>query len=154
MDKEKKQQMILIVLIPLFLIGLIYMRSQKKPGQAVEGAKGQKELFKPDVLIEAMPAPKAIFDSVYTPSKEDPFKNLLQLYLYNMRKVKPKEKTSLPLPKFTIEGIIWNANMPQAIVNGQVVRIGDTIEGVRIVKIEKQGITIDYNGESVLIERR
>jgi hypothetical protein len=43
--------------------------------------------------------------------------------------------------------------MPQAIVNGQVVRIGDTIAGVKITKIEKQGITIDYSGESVLIKR-
>ena len=156
MNKEKKQQMILIVLIPIFLIGLIYMRSQQKPGQTAAGVGAGGELFKPDALTEAVPTPKAAFDSAYTPSEEDPFKNLLELYLYNMRKAKvqPKKEMLLPLPKLTIEGMIWNTNMPQAIVNGQVVRIDDTIEGVRIVKIEKQGITVDHNGESVLIERR
>ena len=154
MDKEKKQQMILIVLIPVFLLGLIYMRSQQKPGQTIAGSTSQKEAFKPDTLIEVMPAPKAVFDSVYAPSKEDPFKNLLRLYLYNMRKVKPVVKTTLPLPKLAIEGMIWNTNMPQAIVNGHIVGIGDTIGGVRIVKIEKQGITIDYDGELVLIQSK
>ena len=153
MNKEKKQQIILIVLIPVFLVGLIYMRSQQKPGQTIAGSTSQKEAFKPDATIGLIPVPKDVFDSVYTPSKEDPFKNLLELYLYNMRKVKPAEKTSLPLPTLNIEGIVWNTNMPQAIVNGKVVRIGDTIEGVRIVKIEKQGITIDYSGEFVLIKR-
>jgi len=146
--------MILIVLIPVFLLGLIYMRSQQKPGQTIAGGASQKEAFKPDARMGLIPAPKAVFHSVYTSSKEDPFKNLLQLYLYNMRKVKPVVKTTLPLPKLAIEGMIWNTNMPQAIVNGHVVRIGDTTEGVRIVKIEKQGITIDYNGESVLIQRK
>jgi hypothetical protein len=153
MNKEKKQQIILIVLIPVFLAILIYTRMQKGPGQMSVNGMAQEELITPDASIDAIPGPKTDFSSEYTFVKEDPFKNLLELRLYQMRKAKPVEKSALPIPKLTIEGIIWNTYMPQAIVNGQVVRIGDTVSGVKIAKIEKQGITIDYNGETVLIKR-
>jgi hypothetical protein len=151
-DKDKKQQIILIVLIPVFLIGLIYMRSRQRQGGFV-GPMLQQQVFEPDASIDAMPGPKTDFNSGYIPAREDPFKNLFELHLYRTRKVKPKEKLVVPLPEFTIEGIIWNTYMPQAIVNGQVVKIGDVIEGVTIVNIEKQGITIDYGGEIALIRR-
>ena len=153
MNKEKKQQIILIVLILLFLLGLIYMRFQQRPGHTAAGLKSQEQILKQDVSIEELSVSGAVFDSLYAASKEDPFKNLLQLYLYQMREAMPKEKATLPLPELTVEGIIWNTHMPQAIVNGDVVRIGDTIAGVTITNIEKQGITIDYSGESVLIKR-
>jgi hypothetical protein len=153
MNKEKKQQVILIVLIPVFLVGLIYMRMQKGPGQASVRGMASEEIIIPDASIDAMPGPKTDFTSEYSPSGQDPFKDLLQLYLYQMREAMPKEKATLPLPALTIEGIIWNTHMPQAIVNGDVVRIGDTIAGVTITNIEKQGITIDYSGEPVLIKR-
>jgi hypothetical protein len=152
MNKDKKQQIILIVLIPVFLVSLIYMRMQKGPGQASVKGMAPEEMIILDTSIDAMPGPKTDFISEYS-SGQDPFKNLLQLYLYQTRKAKPVEKAILPLPKLMIEGIIWNTHMPQAIVNGQVVRIGDTVSGVKIMKIEKQGITIDYSGESVLIKR-
>jgi hypothetical protein len=152
MDKEKKQQIILIVLIPVFLVSLIYMRTRNKKGLSVS-PELQQQALKPDASIDAIPGPATDFYSEYTFVKDDPFKNLLELHLYQMRKIKPIEKSALPLPKLTIEGIIWNTYMPQAIVNGRVVRIGDTIEGVLVVNIEKQGITIDYNGEILLIKR-
>jgi hypothetical protein len=172
MNKEKKEQIILIVLIPVFLIGLIYMRSQQasKPAHIVTEAGGHA--LEPgmeageSVLIgsgaaDIIPAPVSIESSFYKPPASDPFKNLVQLYLYNIQKEaktksepKPKERIMLPLPRLNIEGMIWNTPMPQAIINGRIVRIGDIIEGVKIVKIEKQGITIDYNNELVLIERK
>jgi hypothetical protein len=151
-DKEKKQQIILIVLIPVFLIGLIYMRSQQRQGGSVDPML-QQQALEPDASIDAMPGPKTDFSSEYIFTEEDPFKNLFELHFYRMRKVKPKEKLVVPLPELTIEGIIWNTYMPQAIVNGQVVKIGDVIKGVTIVNIEKEGITIDHSGEIALIRR-
>jgi hypothetical protein len=151
-DKEKKQQIILIILIPVFLIGLIYMRSQQGQGEGA-GSMPQQQVIEQDESIDAMPGPKTDFNSEYIPASEDPFKNLFELHLYRARKVKPKEKLAVPLPVLTIEGIIWNTHMPQAIVNGQVVKIGDVIEGVTIVNIEKQGITVDHSGEIALIRR-
>jgi hypothetical protein len=155
MDKAKKEQIILVILVPVFLLGLLYMRSQQNPSKTQANLGGLKQTAAPDRFIESMPGPGPVEDSVYQASKQDPFKNLLQAYLYDMRKAKPQQQVeALPLPTITIEGIVWNSPMPQAIVNRKVVRIGDYIDDFEIVDISRDGITIDYNGEQVLIERR
>jgi hypothetical protein len=56
-----------------------------------------------------------------------------------------------PLPRLNIQGIVWGGELPQAIINGQVVKIGDRIEGVRIVDISKEGISVFYSGRQQLI---
>lgn len=54
-----------------------------------------------------------------------------------------KEKA---LPSLTVQGIIWGGSFPQAIINGKVVKIGDVIEGVDIVNISKEGVTVLFAG--------
>lgn len=49
-----------------------------------------------------------------------------------------------PLPSLTIQGIVWGGNMPQAIINNKVVEIGDALDGVRIVDINQEGVTVFY----------
>lgn len=42
----------------------------------------------------------------------------------------------------TVQGLIWGGELPQAIVNGTVVKVGDTIGGARIISIDKNGVTV------------
>jgi len=51
----------------------------------------------------------------------------------------PKEK---PLPTLKIQGIIWGGRIPQAIINNKVVKMGDVIEGVKVVNINKDGVIV------------
>lgn len=55
------------------------------------------------------------------------------------------EKQGKPLPAFNIQGIIWGGKLKQAIINNRVLKIGDEIEGAKIVAIEKEGITFLYD---------
>lgn len=41
-----------------------------------------------------------------------------------------------------LQGMIWGGPVPQAIINGEVVTVGDKIDGVEIMKIEKEGVTL------------
>ena len=50
-----------------------------------------------------------------------------------------------PLPPLNVLGMIWGGNFPQAIINNRIVKLGDTVEGVRIKEINKDGITVIYN---------
>jgi hypothetical protein len=45
-----------------------------------------------------------------------------------------------------INGIVWNTDLPQAIVNDRVVRIGEDLQGAKIVAIKKEGIEVVHNG--------
>ena len=49
-----------------------------------------------------------------------------------------------PLPSLQIQGIVWGGGFPQAIINNKVVRVGDTIEGVRITDINKSGVIVFF----------
>jgi hypothetical protein len=56
------------------------------------------------------------------------------------------------LPPFTITGVIWNSDRPQAIINGQVVDVGDTVSNTKIVAIKKDGIDVLVEGVTMTID--
>lgn len=53
-----------------------------------------------------------------------------------------QEIAGKPLPPLVIQGVIWGGSLPQAIINNKVVKAGDIIEGVRVISIDKAGITL------------
>lgn len=56
-----------------------------------------------------------------------------------------QEIAIIPPPMLEINGIVWNTKKPQAIINDQVVVIGDTIENSKIVDIRKDGVDVIFN---------
>lgn len=85
----------------------------------------------------------------YKSSKlRDPFRTYL---IKEEPKPVPQEnvdltKPQLDLNKLQVQGIIWGGNIPQAIINNNVLTIGNLIEGAEILSIEKKGITLSFNG--------
>ena len=57
-----------------------------------------------------------------------------------------------PLPDFNVEGYVWGSSIPQAIIEGGVYSEGDMVKGAKIVKIDKTGITLFYNGKNYLVK--
>lgn len=55
-------------------------------------------------------------------------------------------------PRFTIQGVIWNTDTPQAIVDNVVVGIGGVIKEAYIVDITKEGIKILYQDTLFFVE--
>ena len=154
MDKKKREQMILVVLIPILFIGLLYMRSQQK-SKATDIVQNELTIAQEDSLIDELPMPKTIEEISYKKTEKDPLKNIFAQFLERLRRRVPeKEIEKFSIPDLNIEGLIWNSDMPQAIINGSVVKIGDYIEGVKIVGIDKKGITIEHEGQKVLISKK
>jgi hypothetical protein len=50
------------------------------------------------------------------------------------------------LPLLIVQGIIWEGNPKQAIINNNVVKVGDTLESVDIVDISKEGVIVLFAG--------
>ena len=53
---------------------------------------------------------------------------------------------TVTMPTLTVQGIFWGTTPHRAIVNDQILTEGDTIEGVRIVSIDRQGIAVEFHG--------
>ncbi|MBL8013296.1 MAG: hypothetical protein JNN05_05560 [Candidatus Omnitrophica bacterium] len=50
-----------------------------------------------------------------------------------------------------VKGMVWNTASPQAIINNQILKVGDEVQGMQILSIESTGIelstkTVDANG--------
>lgn len=41
-----------------------------------------------------------------------------------------------------LEGIIWNEQVPKAIISGEIVAVGDFVEGSKIIAIEKDKVIL------------
>lgn len=51
-------------------------------------------------------------------------------------------------PDLKVQGMVWNSDMPQAIINNQVFNVGDEIEGAKIVEINKNGVRLIFKTKS------
>ena len=60
---------------------------------------------------------------------------------------------SLPakLGSLRLQGIVWGARFPQAIINGEVLKIGDSLDGIRIVDIDKHGVRLFLDGKNYIL---
>jgi len=155
MIKTKKEQIILIVLIPVFLFALLYLRTRGNRVEKVKLIMTEQE-NKIESVLGKIPKPDGPPNITYEAGPRDPLTNMLKVHIYKLmqdRSGLPSGK-ELPLPALSIEGLIWNTRIPQAIINGKVVRVGDVIEDVKILKIDKEGIEVEYQGESAFISKR
>ena len=89
----------------------------------------------------------------YTSSNlRDPFENLLEKEKEQQQQVVQHNKPQMimqpmkvkPLPEIKLNGVMWGGLTPQAIINNKVVKVGDIIDGMKILSISKSGIKVLY----------
>ncbi|MDD5476603.1 MAG: hypothetical protein PHG87_00105 [Candidatus Omnitrophica bacterium] len=59
------------------------------------------------------------------------------------------KRPKINLSALEVQGIIWGAKVPQAIINNKVLVAGDSINGAEILSIDKKGVTLSFAGEVV-----
>jgi hypothetical protein len=60
----------------------------------------------------------------------------------------PQKPVQAPWPAdLKLSGIFFNATNPRSLINGTVVHMNDVIEGIRVTKIEKDSVTVEWNGQ-------
>jgi hypothetical protein len=47
-------------------------------------------------------------------------------------------------PELTIQGITWGGAYPQAIIDNQVYRVGESVKEVKIINISRDGLILSY----------
>jgi len=160
MDKKKREQVVLIILV-LVLVAMLPKIMFKKPqtssvitpapdvfSKAVQTAAtepvGGKQLVQPETLSFEIP---------------DPFNVplVLQEKLVLMEDqigkpvVKEPQQQVRQMPKLDISGVIWGQNMPIAFINDKAYRIGDSVEDAKIVDIDKNGVYFLFDNRKEFI---
>ncbi|MDH3892037.1 MAG: hypothetical protein OEV49_13230 [candidate division Zixibacteria bacterium] len=71
----------------------------------------------------------------------DPFRTVIK------PSSKPADKPKEEL-KLILSGIVFNDKSPMAVINKKSVRTGDSINGARIVSIDRNSVTVERNGRT------
>ncbi len=56
---------------------------------------------------------------------------------------------SLPGSAFQLKGIVWSNNVPTILINDEILKVGDEINGYRIVSAGKNYVTLRSSSETV-----
>lgn len=114
-------------------------------------------------FIPQLPADPVIIEPIKTaPARIEPQQ---PIYSNNFTRVRPPDTKITPsitppviakepvvFPSFEFTGIIWNTNMPQAIINNTIVKEGDVINEVTISSIKQNAIEMQYKGDTKTVE--
>lgn len=86
----------------------------------------------------------------YTNDKSrDPFESQLPVDVTNPKPIKPeKGEVAINLPELKVEGVIWGTQIPLVIIEGSVLRVGDSIKEIQIIEIKKDRIEVLYEGRT------
>jgi hypothetical protein len=76
----------------------------------------------------------------------DPFEDLIARKKQEDMEKKPETEidTYEQPPPLDVQGLVWGGAVHQAIINGKVVKVGDSIEGAEVIEIDKEGVSMLY----------
>ena len=153
-----KKGVIVVVVLAIVLVGLwLWVLGIVPPKKTV------RELVERPVTVEVSPEEirkKAEETAVSLRNWLEKQEKLDKMLVYHKGRrdpfvipVKTKEK-SLPVqpPKLVLKGIAWDKTEPLALINGQVVKEGNTIGGARILKIDFDRVTVRYRGNKFVFK--
>src|SRR5512135_344345 len=55
--------------------------------------------------------------------------------------------------QFKVTGMVWGIEKAKAIINDQIVGVGDVINEATIKRIDKEGILVEFDGQEYLLKR-
>lgn len=115
-------------------------------------ALAQDEAAQEGVAEEIVVRPKIEYKSSQL---RDPFVSALikEKKVQDLQKQKPEEltKPKINLESFKVQGVIWGAKITQAIINNKVLVVGDSLDGAKVVSIDKKGVVLDFSGEIIIL---
>lgn len=116
------------------------------PAEATPAVAGDAGSSEPLYTAQTLRDP---FDSLLSkpaPTPEPPPQPLVEATSLPAQPVPPPVSS----PSVVLQGVVWGGPEPVAIINHQVFRLGQTVGGSKIVRIDRQGVTIDVNGTPVV----
>jgi len=138
LGKKQKIELTITTIGILILIVLIPMNFQKAKKKSQNLAVGRQDSTGPLAVLPVSGIERYIPQGDWD---QDPFY--------------PDVPFSSPrgsLGSFTLNGIVWDKNAPYAIINSEVVKTGDNLNGVKIIEITENTVILEQNGERQSLE--
>lgn len=136
-DKDKQQKILAVVL--LVFLGLLILWNVKRQ----MGRRLPRPQAPPPSVTRVEPSPPPLVVSPAPESSEIPSDELSKKSALTWKRdpflLGLGEEGSVPTLQLKVSGIIYDEERPEAtyaIINGEVFRIGDTIQGIKVIDIQ------------------
>lgn len=124
------------------LAGILFSRAQ------VYALTSEMKAIRDLETQEKTPPPADIFRRPavrYTGDNfRDPFQKLIRPADADSTVSVVEEDASVRPPAFAVTGIIWGGIFPVALIDGEVVKAGDTLKGATVTRIDKSGVSFIF----------
>lgn len=123
--------------------------------QKLKQAEEQTDLTATNLQTTALPQSEAQMDinairDPFTPQIPQDAKPTQPIAAISTPAIVPEQ--AIPVPQFIVSGMIWNSRKPAAIVNDQVVAIGDQISNWAVSQITKDGVNMTFEQQNLWIK--
>ena len=135
MDSKKRQKIVYLLFVVAVIWGVYNFMGDKQTSPA-DSPKPVTRL-EPDQQTVQM-APIDVEKYADLEWGGDPF--------YRGQYIKPQHPEKPVKPIWLLGGILFDNKRPSAVINKKVVRDGDIIDGARVVRIDKETVTLDKGG--------
>ncbi|MGA2775463.1 MAG: hypothetical protein ABSE81_05320 [Candidatus Omnitrophota bacterium] len=144
----------LVIIFSLLFIVPVFAEQPK--GTSIFGRTSTAVQEYEQGLTEKLPEMITRPNMVYDSSKRDPFTTAIIKKEKDMERVRSNDEDESAarslVDSFSIQGIIWGGSFPQAIINNKVYKTGDSIQGLFISNIDKNGITFTSGGKKYILK--
>jgi hypothetical protein len=137
------------ILLIILVVTAVFAASQLAPKKNISE--------KPSVADEAVTKPAAVSSKgeglPVLPSVifQQPPGNAATLRPADQPSARAEEKKPAA-SEFVLNGIMYLEGSPRAIINDSMVEAGDTVDGARVVKIDKRNVLLEYNGAQLSLD--
>lgn len=134
MSRSQKQLVVLAML--LAIMGAVYARAFRSPAPSLHRAQPQQ------LLAEAPVREASSIALTAPPSAQRTAQRQRVAQLAWARDPFFRGAASPQTSELALSGILWDAAQPIAIINGQMVRVGEELEGYRVVEISHDVVSV------------
>lgn len=171
MDKQKKEQIILLIAVVFLVIMLprVFKKGEAsprapKPLPMQLGHAGDFDIIEQADRYEKEAA--AVAPEVKPAEEQPAFNENLDPFSVPVDLIEKMKRSSMLIesseysyddpnsPKIDLQGIVWGSDAPIAFIDNKAYKKGDAVGDAQIIDIDKKGVYLLYNGERVLVRMK
>ncbi|MBI3252197.1 MAG: hypothetical protein HYZ52_02605 [Candidatus Omnitrophica bacterium] len=135
---------LVLVLITAPIIAPLFSRPYRNqvPSHAAGGSPNPRQIS----LQQNIPvtAPPAVLPAVVT--------HQAQFSVEESPLAQPSSPMQIQKPYLALSGIVFSRQESFCIINKRVAKVGDRIQGARVVSISEREVSLDYQGEPIVLQ--
>jgi len=147
MKKLKNSEVVKLIIVVIGILVLVFIMlsnfscgglNQRGPRVVKETRQELEAQKKP----QEKEVPKKIQNLLTTVGRDDPF-------------IPPAQKGKMQGPgysSFVLVGIVWDEKNPYAIINNNILSIGDVVNQRKIIRIDKEAVFLEKDGNVVSLK--